>query len=144
MLNIALAYRDLHPHLPEARDALLLRAAQLLRETARFSQANNLLRTASYAWGYLGHLYEQEARHDEALELTRRAVFAAQRVHAPESLYRWQWQTGRLRHALGDIETAIAAYRRAVDTLQSIRHELPIRYGPCATHLSRHARRRLL
>lgn len=136
LLNIGLAYGDLQRHLPEAREALLWRAAQLLRETAQVAHANNLLRIASYAWGHLGHLYEQETRYEEALELTQRAVFAAQQVHAPESLYRWQWQTGRLRHALGDIEAAIAAYRRAVNTLQSIRHELPVRYGRPPTHIS--------
>ena len=26
--------------------------------------------------------------------MTRRAIFAAQQVNAPESLYRWEWQTG--------------------------------------------------
>ncbi len=129
LLNIGLAYRDLSPHLPEDRDALWLRAAQLLRDTAQMARANRLWRAVSYAWGYLGQLYEQESRHDEALELTHRAVFAAQQVHAPESLYRWQWQTGRLQHALGDTDAAIATYRRAVGTLQNIRHELPMSYG---------------
>jgi hypothetical protein len=47
-------------------------------------------RAASYAWGYLGGLYEDEQRFQEALQLTRRAREAAQRIHAPESLYRWQ------------------------------------------------------
>ena len=70
-----------------------------------------------------------EHRHQEALHLTQRAVLAAQRVYAPESLYQWQWQTGRLRHALGDIDAAIAAYERAVETLQSIRYELLSDYG---------------
>ena len=53
-------------------------------------------RTSSYAWGSLGKLYEDERRYQEALELTRRATFAAQQINAPESLYRWEWQTGRL------------------------------------------------
>jgi CHAT domain-containing protein len=63
------------------------------------------------------------------LHLTQRAVLAAQRVYAPESLYQWQWQTGRLHHALGDTDAAIAAYERAVATLQSIRYELLSDYG---------------
>ena len=61
--------------------------------------------------------------------MTRRAIFAAQQVNAPESLYRWQWQTGRLLKALGNIDDAIAAYRRAVATLQPIRQELSTGYG---------------
>ena len=83
----------------------------------------------SYAWGYLGMLYTAEARYQEALQLTHRAVNAAQQVHAPESLYLWQWQTGRLLKVTGDLETAIVAYRHAVETLQSIRAEMPQSYG---------------
>ena len=61
--------------------------------------------------------------------MTRRATFAAQQVNAPESLYRWEWQTGRLLRKLGSIDDAIGAYRRAVRTLQSIRPELSVSYG---------------
>ncbi|MDH4185808.1 MAG: tetratricopeptide repeat protein, partial [Nitrospira sp.] len=77
----------------------------------------------SYAWGYLGHLYEQEGRVEEALDLTRRAVSAAQKIRAPQSLYRWHWQTARLLNVLGKAEEAMAAYRRAIETLQPIRQE---------------------
>ena len=69
-----------------------------------------------------------EKRYEEALHLTHRAIFAAQQVHVPESLYRWQWQTGRLLKAMGQMDSAIAAYRSAVNTLQSIRHELSTSY----------------
>src|SRR4029434_974679 len=86
-------------------------------------------RAASYAWGYLGHLYEAEHRYEEARELTQRAAFAAQQVHAPELLYRWQWQTGRLLTALCHGVAAIAVYQQAVETVQSMRGELPHSYG---------------
>ena len=36
-------------------------------------------------------LYELEYRSEESLQLTRRAIFAAQSASAPESLYRWHW-----------------------------------------------------
>ena len=87
-------------------------------------------RTTSYAWGHLGALYEAERRHAEALRLTRRAILAAQQVIAPEPLYRWQWQAGRLLSKLGTVDEAIASYRRAIGTLQAIRPELSIGYGP--------------
>ncbi|MDH5641182.1 MAG: CHAT domain-containing protein, partial [Nitrospira sp.] len=80
----------------------------------------------SYAWGYLGHLYEMEDRVEEALDLTRRAVAASQKTRAPESLYRWHWQTARLLAAQGKAEEAMAAYRRAIETLQPIRQEFLI------------------
>jgi CHAT domain-containing protein/Tfp pilus assembly protein PilF len=77
----------------------------------------------SYAWGYLGHLYEKEGRIGEALDLTRRAVAAAQKTRTPEALYRWHWQTARLLSKQGKEDEAIAAYRRAIETLQPIRQE---------------------
>src|SRR5207253_4878830 len=55
---------------------------------------------------------------------TRQPLVAAQQGHAPESLYRWQWQTGRLLKTLGELDAAIASYRHAVDTLQSFRQEM--------------------
>ena len=130
LLNIGLAYDELRASLPSSHDVLLLRAAEIFNDVAALAESLDDPRAASYAWGYLGKLYEEERRYAEALQLTRRAVFAAQRVHAPEALYRWQWQTARLLRALGEVDAAIAAYRRAVDTLQSMRPELALGYGP--------------
>ncbi|MGH8614238.1 MAG: CHAT domain-containing protein [Gammaproteobacteria bacterium] len=81
-------------------------------------------RAESYALGYLGQLYEQDGRFDAALELTRRAAFRAQGIDASEILYLWQWQTGRLLKAKGDVAGAIEAYRRSVFNLQRIRRDL--------------------
>jgi CHAT domain-containing protein/predicted negative regulator of RcsB-dependent stress response len=128
-INVGLGYRDLRPSLPASGDLLVLRAAGALTEAATLADRIGDRRTTSYAWGYLGGLYEAEQRNAEALELTRRAILAAQHVSAPESLYRWQWQAGRLLKKLGVVDDAIASYRRAVYTLQSIRQELSIGYG---------------
>jgi CHAT domain-containing protein/Tfp pilus assembly protein PilF len=130
LINVGLGYRDLRPLLPASSDSLLLRAARALDEAGSMAEKMGDRRTTSYARGYLGGLYEIERRHAEALQLTRRAVLAAQQVNAPESLYRWQWQAGRLLSKLGAIDDSIASYRRAVGTLQAIRPELSIGYGP--------------
>jgi CHAT domain-containing protein len=127
--KIGLAYEDLRPHLSQVNDTFLLRAADAFNAAASVAQTIGDPRATSYAWGYLGHLYEVEHRYQEALQLTRRAVAAAQHVQAPESLYRWQWQTGRLLKAQGHMDAALAAYRRAIATLQSIRQELSHSYG---------------
>jgi CHAT domain-containing protein len=66
-----------------------------------------------------------EGRPDEALALTRRALFLAQAANAPEVLYRWQWQTGRLLARQGQLDPAIQAYQGAVRSLQAIRRDLP-------------------
>jgi CHAT domain-containing protein len=129
LLTVGLGYRDLRPQLPDAQGLLVRLAATTFTEAARVAESLGDRRAASYAWGYLGQLYEEEQRYEEALQLTRRAVLAAQLVNAPESLYRWQWQTGRLLKALGQRQEAIAAYRRAVSTLQAIRPEMAMGAG---------------
>ena len=124
LIGIALAYQRLLPQLPQERDPLLLRTAGVLQEAITVAKEQGDKRTQSYALGYLGHLYETEFRMDEALQLTRQALFIAQSVDAPESLYRWQWQLGRQLAVIGRLDEAIASYRQAATTLQPIRVEV--------------------
>jgi len=111
LITIGLAYDDLRSRLPDLKDSLLLLAHQTFTEAGTISDSIGDRRTSSYAWGYLGKLYEDERRYDEALQLTRRATFAAQQINAPESLYRWEWQTGRLLQSQNKTGDAITAYR---------------------------------
>jgi CHAT domain-containing protein len=127
MVSAGLGYRDLRPYRKENRRALTLDAHAALLQAGNAADAIRDHKVASYAWGYLGQLYEEEKRFDAALTLTRRAVYAAQQTNAPESLYLWQWQAGRLLRQLGQVEPAIDSYRRAVATLQSVRPELSMR-----------------
>lgn len=129
LMNIGLAYFSLGASFPDNKDSLFLLAHRNLSEAAAIADGIGDRRTASYAWGHLGRLYEIEDRYPESLQLTRRAIFSAQQVNAPESLYRWEWQTARLLTKTGNIDDAINAYRRAVRTLQSIRPELSVNYG---------------
>jgi CHAT domain-containing protein len=125
-INIGLAYASLSASLSEDDTQMTLRAAEALNAAAHLARTLSDQRALSYALGHLGELYEEEERYNEALQLTRQALFAAQQVQAPESLYRWQWQTGRLLKALGELDAAIASYRHAVDTLQSFRQEMVV------------------
>jgi len=97
------------------------RAAKVFGEASRDAHDAGASRLESYALGYLGELYEEKARYEDALALARRALFAAQRADAPDALYRWQWQLARIQHATGDLEAAIVAYRQAVSTLGAAR-----------------------
>ncbi|MBY0246938.1 MAG: CHAT domain-containing protein [Nitrospiraceae bacterium] len=124
LIGIALAYQRLLPLLPQEHDPLVYRTAGTLQEAATVAEQQGDSRTLSYALGYLGHLYEIEFRMDEALQLTRRALFTAQSAGAPESLYRWQWQLGRQLAATGQLDQAITSYRQAALTLQPIRIEV--------------------
>jgi CHAT domain-containing protein len=105
-------------------DARLL-AHDLLIRAHSLAEDEGDTRARSYALGHLGALYMVEDRLEEALVLTRRALFLAQTANAPEVLYRWQWQSGRLLARQGEPELAIAAYQGAVGSLQSIRRDLP-------------------
>jgi len=124
LINIGIAYHDLGSHFPESDKCLLVSASKAFNEAIGVAENIKDPRTTSFALGYLGNLYEGQHRYREALQLTRRAVFAAQSINASESLYRWHWQTGRLLKSLGKIDDAISAYRRSVYTLQSIRQEI--------------------
>ena len=129
LITIGLAYNNLRPHLAAADGALLAKAFRILSDAAKVAEAIENPRAASYAWGYIGSLYKSERRYAEALDLTRRAVMAAQQAVAPEALYRWHWQMGKLFTALGKPDDAIAAYRLAIPALQSVRPELVLVSG---------------
>ncbi len=96
-------------------------AAEVLLAAGESAEEIGASRTASYAWGSLARLYERDGRLDEALGLTRRAILAAERADAPEALYRWYWQHGRLLRAQRRNDAAIDAYRAAARTLASLR-----------------------
>lgn len=100
--------------LPEAR-TLLEQAVELARQLG-----DN--RATSFALGELGHTYECSQNYQQALEITREARLAAEKDK--DSLYLWEWQTGRLLLAQGKSEAAIAAYETAISTLESIRDNI--------------------
>jgi CHAT domain-containing protein len=124
LIQVGLGYQQLRASMPAMNAPLLLRAAGALLEAATVAENVVDARMRSYADGYLGHLYETEFRYDEALQLTRHAVFSAQSANAPESLFRWQWQLGRLLAARGELDEAIASYGHATTTLRPIRMEV--------------------
>jgi CHAT domain-containing protein len=131
-IRIAVGLRDLHARTADATGRLLLEASDGLCEAAAMAERLGDGRGASFAWGHLGALYEREQRFDEALQLTRKAIFLAQRIGAQESLYRWQWQAARLLRRVATMDEAIDSYRRAVHTLQSIRLEFATGYAQVA------------
>jgi CHAT domain-containing protein len=115
---------------------LLLRAHQSCERAIEVAKAVKDQAAETYALGYLGKLYEQDKQPDNALSLTRRAVFVAQQANTPEALYRWEWQSGRLLKVQGEQKPAVAAYRRAVQTLQPIRHDISLGYGNATAQAS--------
>ena len=124
LVQVGLGYQQLRASMPAMNASLLLRAAGVLLEATTVAEHIGDARMRSYADGYLGRLYETEYRYDEALQLTRHAVFSAQSANAPESLFRWQWQLGRLLAVTGKLDEAIDSYSHAATTLRPIRLEV--------------------
>ena len=110
-------------------------AEALLARAQAGTEKSGDFRTASLAAGERGHLHELAGRMDQSLSHSQTAAFLAQRAGAPELLYRWEWQMGRVSKQTGDRDGALAAYRRAVRTLDSatLRHDIALaanqRYG---------------
>lgn len=109
-------------------DNLEQRAFQALNEAAAVAKSVDDDRGMSFAYGYLGALYEQEGRAEDAMKYTNMALQRLQQIEAPEIRYRWEWQEARLLQAEGNADAAINAYQRAVSDLQSIRPELMAGY----------------
>jgi CHAT domain-containing protein len=84
---------------------------------------------ASLALGGLGRLHEKSGRLDQASRVTRQALFRAQQASAPDLSFRWEWQLARIDRALGREDAALAAYRRAVSVLRSVRQDMPLEPG---------------
>ena len=100
--------------IPEAR-ALLQRAVNVAQEVGDS-------RASSFALGELGHTYECSGNYSQALKITKQARLAAEKHK--DSLYLWEWQTGRILQAQNKSSGAIAAYETAISTLDTIRDDL--------------------
>lgn len=68
--------------------------------------------SCAYALGFLGSLYEDEERLDEALRFSSQAIFYAQAADEPEQHYRWEWQLGRILRAQGVLKDEQAGEAR--------------------------------
>ncbi len=99
-------------------------ALLLLSKAINIARSIGDRRAESYALGSLGQIYQLAGQVSAAMELTQQAQLAAGQVNAPQSLYRWQWQAGRLLKVTGKTKDAIASYEQAIATLQSIRSNL--------------------
>jgi CHAT domain-containing protein len=129
LLTVAQVMSDAAVHLPDQREKLLREARRNAEEALGVARRLGDRRAEGDALGGLGHLDELAGRFDDALRLTRQAAFIAQEVQSPDALYRWRWQAGRLLRAQGHLTDALDAYRRALATLQGLRHDIAIGFG---------------
>ncbi|AFZ18388.1 CHAT domain-containing protein [Allocoleopsis franciscana] len=118
LINLAQHFSDPEP----GRNAL--DASLVLKKAVSIARNIGDQRAESFALGSLGQIYKSAGQTSEAMELTQQAQWVAMQANAPDSAYRWQWQTGRLLKAGGKTKEAIASYEQAIATLQSIRNNL--------------------
>ena len=100
-------------------------ARKLLEQAVSEAETLNDFRSLSFAKGELGHWYECQQDYSQALKLTQDArLLAEQKLQAKDSLYLWEWQTGRIFKRQQNIPEATRVYQRAIATLDSIRNNI--------------------
>ncbi|PZD70651.1 hypothetical protein C1752_10372 [Acaryochloris thomasi RCC1774] len=99
-------------------------ARSLLKQALKTAEQVGDRRSKSFALGELGHWYECRQDHRQALRITQKARWIAADLDSNDSLYLWEWQTGRILNAHGQTEESIKFYQRAVSTLGKIRRDI--------------------
>lgn len=111
-----------------------------ITETLNQAKKQGNVIAESYALGYLGKLYEDSKKLQLAISSTQDALFLAQSIPAPDIVYQWQWQLGRiyksqlpprkqvqtkeLKNDTNILNEARVAYEGTFKTLESLRREL--------------------
>ncbi|MEM9153150.1 MAG: CHAT domain-containing protein, partial [Cyanobacteria bacterium P01_F01_bin.3] len=121
MANTSVASRT------QCRDIVTDNATKsLLKQALTLADALQNNRLKAFAQGEIGHYYECECDYTKALDWSQQARLSASgdRVLALDTLYLWQWQTGRIYQSLGQSDAAVDFYSQAVDGLNRIRSEI--------------------
>ncbi|MBD2329144.1 CHAT domain-containing protein [Alkalinema sp. FACHB-956] len=96
----------------------------LLATAIQKARSAHDLRAESIGLGRLSGLYEAQGQWHHAQQLTEKALELAEQLNAPDLIYQWQWQMGRIRRTQNDRREAIGYYRSAIQSLQTIRQDL--------------------
>jgi CHAT domain-containing protein len=99
-------------------------AQATLRQAAEIAERTGDPRSAAHAWGYLAELALDGGRAADAMAANERALFESQRSGAMETLFLWQWQRARLLERDGKDEEAVSAYRRTLESLDTVKADL--------------------
>jgi CHAT domain-containing protein len=100
-------------------------ATAILNQAIKIAHKIKDFRAESFSLGELGHIYECRQEYSKALEITNQARLAAEQgLKAQDSLYLWEWQTGRIFKAQGKTDAAISAYQRAINIIDNIRSDI--------------------
>lgn len=121
LITLSQLAKQIQAQLPNSTAQLSVLISQSLMKAQQLADRLNNPTAKAYAYGYLGQWYEQHQRYQEALFLTRQALFFTQQSRQRSFInYLWQWQLGRLYKAQGDDFEAISAYQAALENFQSM------------------------
>lgn len=109
---------------PKKSSSHVLTALNIFQEASQLAESNADQRQLSIALGYMAEIYESENRYEEALQLSRRAVFSAQEAQDSRLLFQWHWLTGRLLVRQQDNEGALDAFRLAIAESRAMRDRM--------------------
>ena len=137
LVHLAKSFELLSQRSAEHRALGLMGAHDSLHSAIQVSESIGENRARSYAQGNLGKLYQSSQRYMEAMYLTRQALESAQLAEAPESIYRWHWQEGKILWEIDQKQSAIDSYRRAVKILDETRQETMARYASSAGYFNK-------
>jgi CHAT domain-containing protein len=98
--------------------------AQLIADGIQAARQRGDRAAEAYGLGILGSAYAQTQQTDTAIQLTREALALARPLQNPELIYPWEWQLTQLLETQGDLQGAIAANERAVETLETLENDL--------------------
>ncbi len=105
--------------LPHTEASVQEQRYRLLHEAEQIAASDADDNARARALMALSTLYSDTGRFKEALTLSRKALFSAQRANTTPLLVRLHWQLARLHKQLHEKPAALAAYREAVALLQT-------------------------
>jgi len=117
------AYRLLEQHQPEDAAPFYRVVGQLNDEVDYAVELGNHWLAAKLL-SVEAQFYEYAKYYDDALTLARKAIFYSQLIGDNYLTYRLQWQVARINKLLEQDDEAATFYRRAIETVQPIRHLL--------------------
>ncbi|SLM30671.1 exported hypothetical protein [Desulfamplus magnetovallimortis] len=93
--------------------------------TQSFTIASNMNNNhaKAYLCGYMGRRYEKANDPEAAMALTRKAIHYTSQQYAPEMLYKWYWQMGRLYKNRHQTKQATFFLLKAMEILTPIQRE---------------------
>ncbi|MGL6340975.1 MAG: tetratricopeptide repeat protein, partial [Waterburya sp.] len=97
---------------------------ELLQQALSMAKQLDDQPSQALALGQLGRIYECRQDYKQALESTLAARWIAEQDLNTDSLYLWEWQTGRIFKETNRAKEAIDLYERAIASLESVRSSI--------------------